>query len=132
MLACYHDGDITLRQQYIIKQGSRIRSVRVLFFAARCYAIMPPVCVCVSVCLSVVTFVHSVKTNKQSYTGGRRKFHGAKILRTFAPWERKFHGNESSLCGLFDLRNESARERKFRHSKSYNGFFKEPMLGPTR
>ena len=68
-----------------------------------------------------------------------RKFHGTKVLGTFAPEERKFHrsessmerkfldftlpgsecsterkfqGSESSLCGLFAPGNESAEERK--------------------
>ena len=69
---------------------------------------------------------------------GVRKFHGAKVLGTFAPEERKFqgcessmdrkfldfslprsgstdrkfHGSESSVYGLFAPRNESAEERK--------------------
>ena len=30
--------------------------------------------------------------------------------------ERQFHGNESSRCGLFASKNESAEERKVRHS----------------
>ena len=68
-----------------------------------------------------------------------RKFHGTKVLGTFAPeerkfyrsessmerkfldfslpgsecsTERKFHGSESSLYGLFAPGNESAEERK--------------------
>jgi len=68
-----------------------------------------------------------------------RKFHGTKVLRAFAPEERKFHrsessmerkfldfslpgsacsterkihGSESSLYGLFAPGNESAEERK--------------------
>ena len=68
-----------------------------------------------------------------------RKFHGAKVLGTFAleermfqgcessmerkfldftfpgnecSTERKFHGSESSLYGLFAPGNESAKERK--------------------
>ena len=57
-----------------------------------------------------------------------RKFHGTKVLGTFAPEERKFHrnessmerkfldfslpGSESSLYGLFAPGNESAEERK--------------------
>jgi len=39
-------------------------------------------------------------------------FHGTKVLGTFAPEERKFHGSESSLYGLFAPGNESAEERK--------------------
>ena len=62
-----------------------------------------------------------------------QKFHGTKVLGTFAPEERKFHrsessmerkfglfaprermfhGSESSLYGLFAPGNESAEERK--------------------
>jgi len=39
-------------------------------------------------------------------------FHGTEVLGMFAPKERKFHGSESSLCGLFAPGNESAEERK--------------------
>jgi len=41
-----------------------------------------------------------------------RKFHGTKVLGTFAQEERKFHGSESSVYGLFAPGNESAEERK--------------------
>ena len=41
-----------------------------------------------------------------------RKFHGTKVLGLFAPRERMFHGSESSLYGLFAPGNESAEERK--------------------
>ena len=39
-------------------------------------------------------------------------FIGTKVLGTFAPEERKFHGSESSLYGFFAPGNESAEERK--------------------
>jgi len=42
-----------------------------------------------------------------TFTPEKRKFHGT---------ERKFHRNESSLYGLFAPGNESAEERKVRHS----------------
>ena len=74
-----------------------------------------------------------------SESSRERKFHRAKVLGTFTPEERKFHGcersmeqkfldfllygsecsrerkfhrSESSICGLFALWNESAEERK--------------------
>ena len=37
---------------------------------------------------------------------------GAKVPRSECSTERKFHGSESSLCGLFAPGNESAEERK--------------------
>jgi len=36
--------------------------------------------------------------------------------------ERKFHGSESSLYGLFALRNESAEERKGLESSIHSRF----------
>ena len=47
---------------------------------------------------------------------GNDSFIGTKVLRTFALEERKFHGSESSLCGLFAPGNESAEDRKGLHS----------------
>jgi len=41
---------------------------------------------------------------------------GARVPRSECSTERKFHGNESSICGLFAPENESAEERKVRHS----------------
>jgi len=57
------------------------------------------------------------------------QFQGAKVLGTFTPEERKFHrsecsterkvqGSESSLCGLFAPKSESAEERKSRYMDS--------------
>ena len=45
-----------------------------------------------------------------------RKFHGAKVLGTFAPDERKFHGTK--VLGLSFLGNECSTERKFHGSES--------------
>ena len=40
---------------------------------------------------------------------------GAKVPRSECSTERKLHGSESSLCGLFAPGNESAEERKGLH-----------------
>ena len=37
---------------------------------------------------------------------------GAKVPRSECSTERKFHGSESSLCGIFAPGNKSAEERK--------------------
>jgi len=51
-----------------------------------------------------------------------RKFHGTKVLGTFAPEERKFHGSESSMERKFlDFSlpgSECSMERKFHGSES--------------
>ena len=39
-------------------------------------------------------------------------FIGTNVSRSECSMERKFHGSESSLCGLFAPGNESAEERK--------------------
>jgi len=41
-----------------------------------------------------------------------RKFMGFSLHGSEFSRERKFHGNESSICGLFAPGNESAEERK--------------------
>jgi len=77
----------------------------------------------------VLGIAYSFSRNEGSWTKvpQERKFQGAKVHGTFAPEERKFHssestteqkfhGNYSSICGLFAPGNKSAEERKVLHS----------------
>ena len=47
-----------------------------------------------------------------------RKFHGTKVLGTFAPEERKFYRSESSMERKLLPRSECSTERKFHGSES--------------
>jgi len=52
----------------------------------------------------------------------------ANVPRSECSTERKFHGSESSLCGLFASGSESAEERKGLDSSTLPAFFRATGL----